>query len=173
MQTVGLLRSVFINCGTIATVPSKTQITPPPRANAIVGTARPTDATANNAIAVLRNMIILLEELSLPTSTRIAGGSRSRETHAPEKRNWLRHHYCSTPRERRLIKFKFRKRAVRVAMFRRFHCCRCNLILAFRNKTTATQLRHRRDFDLALIRSAAGVFASVVERAMCRRSSCL
>ncbi|HBB98337.1 MAG TPA: hypothetical protein DC054_23385 [Blastocatellia bacterium] len=53
---------------------------PPPRANAIVGAARPTDATANNAIAVLRNMIILLEELSLPTSTRIAGGNRSRET---------------------------------------------------------------------------------------------
>jgi len=26
-------------------------------------------------------------------------------------------------------------------------------------------LRHRRDFDLALIRSAAGVFASIVERA--------
>src|SRR6202795_2328971 len=45
---------------------------PPPRANAIVGAARPTDATANNAIAVLRNMIILLEELSLPTSTRVA-----------------------------------------------------------------------------------------------------
>src|SRR6202022_5129338 len=41
---------------------------PPPRANAIVGADRPTDATANNAIAVLRNMIILLEELSLPTS---------------------------------------------------------------------------------------------------------
>src|SRR6202043_1306232 len=80
MQTVGLLRSAFINCGTVATVPSKTQTTPPPRANAIVGTARPTDATANNAIAVLRNMIILLEELSLPTSTRIAGGNRSRET---------------------------------------------------------------------------------------------
>src|ERR1700730_16379713 len=72
MQTVGLLRSVFINCGTVSTVPSKTQITPPPRANRIVGTARPTDATANNAIAALRNMIILLEELSLPTSTRIA-----------------------------------------------------------------------------------------------------
>src|ERR1700730_11126334 len=53
---------------------------PPPRANAIVGAARPTDATANNAIAVLRNMIILLEELSLPTSTRTAGGNRSGET---------------------------------------------------------------------------------------------
>src|SRR5258708_17765373 len=53
---------------------------PPPRANAIVGAARPTDATANNAITVLRNMIILLEELSLPNSTHIAGGNRSRET---------------------------------------------------------------------------------------------
>jgi hypothetical protein len=28
------------------------------------------------------------------------------------------------------------------------------LILEFRNKKTATELRHRRDFDLALIRSA-------------------
>src|SRR4030081_2955224 len=53
---------------------------PPPRANAIVGAAMPTDTTANNAIAVLRNMIILLEELSLPTSTPIARGYRSRET---------------------------------------------------------------------------------------------
>src|SRR6266700_6440753 len=32
---------------------------PPPRANAIVGAARPTDATANNAITVLRNITIL------------------------------------------------------------------------------------------------------------------
>jgi hypothetical protein len=32
----------------------------------------------------------------------------------------------------------------------RFHCCGCNLILEFRNKKTATELRHRRDFDLAL-----------------------
>jgi hypothetical protein len=53
---------------------------------------------------------------------------------APEKRYWLRHHCCSTPRERRLIKFKFRKRVARVARFKRFHCCRCNLILEFRNK---------------------------------------
>jgi hypothetical protein len=36
------------------------------------------------------------------------------------------------------------------------------LILEFRNKKTATQLRHRRDFDLALIRSAAGVFGIVL-----------
>jgi hypothetical protein len=53
---------------------------------------------------------------------------------APEKRYWLRHHCCSTPREGRLIKFKFRKRVARVARFRRFHRCRCNLILEFRNK---------------------------------------
>src|SRR3981189_3450140 len=84
---------------------------------------------------------------------------------APEKLSSLRHRCCSTPRERRLIKFKFRKRTARVARFRRLHCCRCNLILEFRNKKTATELRRRRDFDLALIRSAAGVFASIVERA--------
>jgi hypothetical protein len=33
------------------------------------------------------------------------------------------------------------------------------LILKFRNKKAATELRYRRDFDLALILSAAGVFA--------------
>src|SRR5216684_8075789 len=32
---------------------------PPPRANAIVGETRPMDATANNAITVLRNITIL------------------------------------------------------------------------------------------------------------------
>jgi hypothetical protein len=53
---------------------------------------------------------------------------------APEKRYWLRHHCYSTPRERRLIKFQFRKRTAPIARFRRFHCCRCNLILEFRNK---------------------------------------
>src|SRR3981189_1567822 len=50
----------------------------------------------------------------------------------------------------REIKFKVRKRVARVARFMRFHCCGCNLILEFRNKKTATELRHRRDFDLAL-----------------------
>jgi hypothetical protein len=102
-------------------------------------------------------MIILHEELSLPTSTHIAGGNRSRETLLASTSLLL-----NSARE---IKFKFRKRVARVAGFRRFHCCRCNLILEFRNKKTATELRHRRDFDLALIRSAAGVFASIVERA--------
>src|ERR1700752_5345497 len=32
---------------------------PPPRANAMVGAARPTDATANNVITVLRTIAIL------------------------------------------------------------------------------------------------------------------
>ena len=41
------------------------------------------------------------------------------------------------------------------------HCCRCNLILEFRNKKTATELRHRRDFDLALIHSAAGALQAL------------
>jgi hypothetical protein len=50
----------------------------------------------------------------------------------------------------REIKFKVRKRVARVARFMRFHCCGCNLILEFRSKKTATELRHRRDFDLAL-----------------------
>src|SRR5882757_4549345 len=66
----------------------------PPRANAIVGAARPTDATVNNAITVLRNIAILRQRC------------RSRPRHAshvaiaPEKRYWLRHHRYSTLRER-------------------------------------------------------------------------
>src|SRR6266436_8612102 len=47
---------------------------PPPRANAIVGETRPTDATANNAITVLRNITILRQRHSLPTTTLGAGG---------------------------------------------------------------------------------------------------
>src|ERR1700751_3090907 len=67
---------------------------PPPRANAIAGAARPTDATANNAIIVLRNIAILRQRY------------RSQPRHvwhvaiAPEKRYWLRHHRYSTLRER-------------------------------------------------------------------------
>src|ERR1700747_3265083 len=67
---------------------------PPPRANAIVGAARPTDATANNAIIVLRNIAILRQRY------------RSQPRHAShvaiarEKRYWLRHHRYSTLRER-------------------------------------------------------------------------
>src|SRR5258708_11679358 len=82
---------------------------PPPRANAIVGAARPTDATANNAIIVLRNIIILRQRF------------RSQPRHASQvvivadKRYWLRHHHCSTLRESGLIKFKFRERIVRAA----------------------------------------------------------
>jgi hypothetical protein len=54
---------------------------------------------------------------------------------ASGKRYWLRHHRCSTLRERRLIKFKFRNELfARCARFRRYHCCRCNLILEFRTK---------------------------------------
>jgi len=34
---------------------------------------------------------------------------------APEKRYWLRHHFCSTPREPRPIKFKLSERVVRGA----------------------------------------------------------
>src|SRR6202011_3904938 len=46
---------------------------PPPRANAIVGVTRPTDATANNAITVFRN-ITILRQTSLPTTIVFAGG---------------------------------------------------------------------------------------------------
>src|SRR5712671_5243571 len=49
---------------------------PPPRANAIVGAARPTDATASNAITVLRNITILRQRHSLPATTFGAGGNR-------------------------------------------------------------------------------------------------
>src|SRR6476620_2628311 len=49
---------------------------PPPRANAIVGAARPTEATASNAITVLRNITILRQRHSLPTTTRTARGNR-------------------------------------------------------------------------------------------------
>src|SRR6266404_3601851 len=48
---------------------------PPPRANAIVGETRPTDATASNAITVLRNITILRQRHSLPTTTLGAGGN--------------------------------------------------------------------------------------------------
>src|ERR1700688_220754 len=67
---------------------------PPPRANATVGVATPTDATANNAITVLRNIAILRQRY------------RSQPRHEPqvaiasEKRHWLRHHRYSTLRER-------------------------------------------------------------------------
>jgi hypothetical protein len=33
-----------------------------------------------------------------------------------------------------MIEFKFGERVARAARSRRFHCCRCNLILEFRNK---------------------------------------
>ena len=46
-------------------------------------------------------MIILPSEISLPTTTPCADGLAS------WKRYWLRHHHCSTLRERRLIKFEF------------------------------------------------------------------
>src|SRR4030081_1917106 len=85
---------------------------PPPRANAIVGAARPTDATANNAIAVLRNMIILLEELSLPTSTRVAMWQSL-------QRNATGFDITVAQLRASLIKFKVRKRVARVARFMR------------------------------------------------------
>ena len=46
----------------------------------------------------------------------------------------LRRSRYSTLREPRLIEFKFGERVARAARSRRFHCCRCNLILEFRNK---------------------------------------
>src|ERR1700722_9336263 len=67
---------------------------PPPRANAIVGAARPTDATANNAITVLRNIAILRQRY------RSQPRHASHVAIAPEKRYWLRHHRYSTLRER-------------------------------------------------------------------------
>jgi hypothetical protein len=40
----------------------------------MVGEARPTDATANNAIIVLRNIIILPQRYSLPAAVLSVGG---------------------------------------------------------------------------------------------------
>jgi hypothetical protein len=51
---------------------------------------------------------------------------------AAEKRYWLGHHFCSTPREPCLIKFKFIERVVRRtragAAEALAHCCRCSSI---------------------------------------------
>src|SRR5882762_11225629 len=53
---------------------------PPPRANAIVGDTRPMDATANNAITVLRNITILLRRYRSQPGLRFGGGNRFGES---------------------------------------------------------------------------------------------
>src|SRR5882724_7916106 len=108
---------------------------PPPRANAIVGETRPMDATANNAITVLRNITHSPSEISLPTKDcALEVGI------VLENRYQLRRVRYSTLREPRLIKFKFSERVVRGARGAaeaRAHCCRCSLILEPRSKQTA------------------------------------
>src|SRR5882757_6825673 len=81
---------------------------PPPRANAIVGEAMPTDATANNAITVLRNITILRQRYIAPKQD----GALELGI-VLENRYQLRRVRYSTLREPRLIKFKFSERVVR------------------------------------------------------------
>src|ERR1700716_1086004 len=83
---------------------------PPPRANAIVGDTRPMDATANNAITVLRNITILRH--------RFIGPNQDRALEVGivlENRYHLRSPRYTTPREPRLTKFKFSELDVRGA----------------------------------------------------------
>src|SRR5712672_3455278 len=87
---------------------------PPPRANAIVGATRPMDATANNAIAVLRNIAILRHRFIAPNQDRVLEVGI-----VLENRYQLRRLRCSTLRDPRLIKFKFSQRVVRGARARR------------------------------------------------------
>src|SRR6267154_2324431 len=83
---------------------------PPPRANAIVGETRPIDATANNAITVLRNMTILRQRYFAPNQDRAFDVGIVLENRYP-----LRRVSCSTLREPRLIKLEFSERVVRGA----------------------------------------------------------
>src|SRR6266481_5916991 len=99
---------------------------PPPRANAIVGETRPMDATANNAITVLRNITILRQRYIAPNQDwALEVGI------VLENRYQLRRVRYSTLREPRLIKFKFSKRVVRrarAARPKRAPTVRCSLI---------------------------------------------
>src|SRR3954447_27108 len=81
---------------------------PPPPANAIVGDTRPMDATANNAITVLRNITILRHRFIAPNQDRALEVGIVLENCYQLRR--LRY---STLREPRLIKFKFSERVVR------------------------------------------------------------
>src|SRR5712672_2398316 len=74
---------------------------PPPRANAIVGETRPMDATANNAITVLRNITILRQRYIAPNQDWALEVGIVLET-----RYQLRRVRYSTLCEPRLIKFK-------------------------------------------------------------------
>src|SRR3984893_13045781 len=83
---------------------------PPPPANAIVGETRPMDATANNAITVLRNITILRQRYIAPNH------DWALEVGIVLKNRYqLRRVRYSTLREPRLIKFKFSERVVRGA----------------------------------------------------------
>jgi hypothetical protein len=72
------------------------------------------DATANNAITVLRNMTILHQRYFAPNQDRAFDVGI-----ILENRYQLRRVRYSTLREPRLIKFKFSERVVRVAARRR------------------------------------------------------
>jgi hypothetical protein len=72
----------------------------------MLGAARPTDATANNAITVLRNIAILRQ--TYRSSTLIAGGNHSGETLLA-----LTSLLLNSARE---SKFKFSQRVVRAPL---------------------------------------------------------
>ena len=73
----------------------------PPRANAIVGETRPMDATANNAITVLRNITILRRGIVPTKDCALEVGI------VLENCYQLRRVRYSNLREPRLVKFKF------------------------------------------------------------------
>ena len=64
------LRMAATTAAYVAAVTPPPPPPPPPRANAIVGAARPTDATASNAITVLRNITILRQRFA-PNHNRV------------------------------------------------------------------------------------------------------
>src|SRR3978361_856212 len=104
---------------------------PPPRANAIVGETRPIDATANNAIIVLRNIIIYPpSKIPLPTRLRFRGRNGFRCRYGTRR---IRR---STLRERSAIKFIFSRE--------RF-CSEENLCAALRSCDQAQAAHHASD----------------------------
>src|SRR3984893_13616038 len=89
---------------------------PLPPAHAMVGETRPTDATANNAIIVLCNIVTLLED-SLPTTNFSRGGDRFAELLSRSGRRPLNS-------ARAPIKFGVRKRGDRAIGVRRGYRCK-------------------------------------------------
>ena len=87
------------------------------------------DATASNAITVLRNITILRQRYIAPNQDWVLEVGI-----ILENRYQLRRVSYSTLREPRLIKIKFSERVVRgahAARPKRAHCCICSLIWNF------------------------------------------